>query len=74
MKLNSLVAWALPVVPLVRSGLGTCQGREKQGQTSGESEGSGLHVAWRWITVYLPLGPRQDLGAACFLAPPRRSL
>lgn len=47
MKLNSLVAWSLPGVQLVRSGLGTCQGREKQGQTSGGSEGSGLHVAWR---------------------------
>lgn len=36
---------------------------EKQGQASGESRGSGLPVAWHWITVYLPLALTQDLDA-----------
>lgn len=53
----------------MRSALGTCQGREKQDQASGESEGSGLHVAWRYITVYLPLGLAQGLGAALLPGP-----
>lgn len=43
MKLNCLEVWCVPRVQLGRSALGTGQGREKQGQASGESEGSALH-------------------------------
>lgn len=63
------MAWSLPRVQLVRSALGMCQGGEKQGQASGECAGSGLHVAWCWFTVYLPLGLAQGLGAALLPGP-----
>lgn len=49
-----LEAWSLPRVQLVGNALGTGQGRGKQGQASGESEGSALHPCCLALDHCLP--------------------